>query len=192
MSSRRRLVGLDEAGDCLHEQLLAAGEAADAGDTRATRRDSPRTWIRECVPPLGRPSRGRRGHSAGRRGRPEAANLKKSLRWPAGAKTGGYAPHSRAARAARGAADEALGVVGGGVEGGLARVDDGAELRDRRAQELGLAVAVRLRDRLPAASAGLLHSMSRIWTKNSKPCARTSSHRKRTPIVGQRRESDVG
>jgi hypothetical protein len=50
---------------------------------------------------------------------------------------------------------------------------------------------VRLRDRLPAASAGLLHSMSRIWTRNSKPCTRTRSYRKRTLIARQRRKSGV-
>jgi hypothetical protein len=121
--------------------------------------------------------------------RAEAADLKKSLRPPSGAKTGGCAANSRAARAARGEADKALDTVGGGVGDGHDGVDDGAELRGRRAQALGLAVAVRLGDCLPAASAGLLHSMSCIWTKNSKPCARASSCRKRTPIAGQRRKS---
>jgi hypothetical protein len=104
---------------------------------------------------------------AGRRlaegGRAEAADAKKLLRPPAGGKTGEYVAHlSRVAQAARGAADGALGAVGGGVEGGRAGVDEGAALRDRRAQALGLAVAEHLRDRLPAALAGLLHSMSRI------------------------------
>jgi hypothetical protein len=105
------------------------------------------------------------GDQLAKEGDPEGEDPKKSLRPPAGVKTGGCV--------ASGAADEALGAVRGGVDGSRPGVDDGPELRDR----------------LPAALVGLLHSMSRIWTKNSKPCARASSRRNRTPIAGQRRKT---
>jgi hypothetical protein len=75
-----------------------------------------------------------------------------------------------------------LSAVGGSVEGGI-------ELRDRRAREVGLAVVAHLRDRLPATSAGLLYSISRILTMNSKPCARVSLRRNRKPTAGQRRKN---
>jgi hypothetical protein len=50
-------------------------------------------------------------------------------------------------------------------------------------------IVERLGDRLPAASVGLLHSISRIWMTNSRPCTRESLRRNRTPIAGQRRKS---
>jgi hypothetical protein len=125
--SRRKWAGLDEAGECLDEQLLPAGEAVDAGDTRATRRDSRARGTGGCARRPGRPRRARRRPSFGRRvarGR-EDGRVRSPLV---------EGREARVARAARSAADKALGTVGGGVEGGRAGVYDGAKLRDRRAQ----------------------------------------------------------
>jgi hypothetical protein len=37
---------VDEAGNCLDQQLLATHETADAGGIRAMRWDSPRVWLK--------------------------------------------------------------------------------------------------------------------------------------------------